>query len=123
MNLEEYIGLPFKQHGRGPEAYDCYGLVRLIYLRELGISLPDYEYGDKDQWHQLWEEANQPRWMRVREPETLDVVLLVAQRNPHIGLYLKGRKLLHVPEHGESCIDLLDSPRWRSRIEGYYRHR
>ena len=36
----DLIGLPFKARGRGPNEYDCYGLLREIYKRR-GIIVPD----------------------------------------------------------------------------------
>jgi cell wall-associated NlpC family hydrolase len=122
VNLGSYIGIPFRQHGRGPTYYDCWGFVRLIYKNELGITLPDYEYGLKDQWEALRLETGQPTWTRTNEPLPTDVVLLVAQANPHVGIYLSEHRMLHLPEHGTSCIESLDAPRWRSRVEAYYRY-
>ena len=37
-----YIGLPFQDGGRGPHAFDCWGLVRDVYARELAVALPSY---------------------------------------------------------------------------------
>lgn len=30
--LDDFIGLPYKPYGRGPDAYDCWGLVRDAYF-------------------------------------------------------------------------------------------
>lgn len=37
-----YVGLPWQDGGRTSAGVDCWGLVRLVYERELGIALPDY---------------------------------------------------------------------------------
>lgn len=39
---QPYQGLPFRDRGRAPwPGVDCWGLVRLIYARHLGVDLPD----------------------------------------------------------------------------------
>ena len=39
---DNYVGKPFVDGARGPDAYDCWGLVAAIYLEEYGITLPEY---------------------------------------------------------------------------------
>lgn len=46
----DLIGLPFKSRGRGPDEYDCFGLVMEIYRRR-GIVIPDLYYGDNAEEH------------------------------------------------------------------------
>ncbi len=36
----EYIGKPWESGASGPDAYDCWGLVRAVYRDRLGIDLP-----------------------------------------------------------------------------------
>jgi cell wall-associated NlpC family hydrolase len=40
---QDLIGTPFKFRGRGPDFYDCYGLVMEV-SRRFGVELPDYVY-------------------------------------------------------------------------------
>lgn len=39
----DYLGKPWVNGAQGPEAYDCWGLVRAVYLRRRGIALPVVE--------------------------------------------------------------------------------
>jgi len=39
---DAYIGIPKANHGHGFDGCDCRGLAKLVYARELGITLPSY---------------------------------------------------------------------------------
>jgi len=41
--VERLIGKPFKWNGRGPDAYDCWGLVETV-LREMNIPSPSKSF-------------------------------------------------------------------------------
>ena len=42
-HLDDLIGKPFKLGGRGPDAFDCWGLVREVMQRmRPGLALPDW---------------------------------------------------------------------------------
>ena len=41
MNVNQYIGLPYKEGARGPDAFDCYGIVAAVFA-ERNIALPDF---------------------------------------------------------------------------------
>ena len=40
--FNDLIGVEFTYGGRGPDAYDCWGLVKECYRRWHGVILPDY---------------------------------------------------------------------------------
>jgi cell wall-associated NlpC family hydrolase len=42
INLNDYIGKPYVLGARGPDAFDCWGLVCAIYEAQLGVTLPDW---------------------------------------------------------------------------------
>lgn len=44
-----YIGLPYRHNGRGPEAFDCWGLVRLVLQLQFGIEVPSYDWLSPEQ--------------------------------------------------------------------------
>lgn len=47
IDINPYIGVPYKPGGRGPDGWDCYGLVKYLFgLR--GIQLPDWDVDPAD---------------------------------------------------------------------------
>ena len=137
----KWIGIPFADHGRGPDAFDCYGLVHAIYREQFGIALPDYadayidahdhasvadavQAGLRDGWTEIDRVHETPRCGDL-------LVIKIAARPWHCGLMVTPERFLHCPtqpdrrtgnEMGTSCIERLDALIWRRRIEGIYRH-
>lgn len=40
MNFNKYIGIPYKEYARGPDSYDCWGLVRVVASEVFNHELP-----------------------------------------------------------------------------------
>lgn len=127
MNIEKYIGLPYKDNGRDITGIDCWGLVRLYYKQELGIELPSYV----DQYIGLTSTnikesiiSYRDNWDKVETPQLNDLILFRILGEPtHIGLYLGENKFLHIRDGYDSVIESTNSINWSKRIEGYYRYR
>lgn len=97
-----YLGKPWVSGAAGPEAYDCYGLVRAVYRDRFGLDLPAIEpgitttlacaravrdYADYSHWDAVPPDA--PR----RE---CDVLQMGSARHPHhVGLWIDGGRVLH----------------------------
>jgi probable lipoprotein NlpC len=120
--LSDLIGLPFKDGGRGPEQYDCWGLVREVYCR-YGVNLPDYPISAMDAvkiGNQMAQEK--PDWLEVYEP--LPVPCLVVIRLAcgswanHVGVYIGNGRFIHAYKTTGVVIDRIK--RWRSSIVGFY---
>lgn len=122
------IGRPFAHRGRGPEAFDCWGLVMEVYRQTFGIELPDYAAdgsrthraaaaalvdGERGAWIELSPSAERPG----------DVILLRRFGRPlHLGLVMGRRRFLHCDEPaGVTCQDY-GSMAWRNQVLGCYRH-
>ena len=120
------VGAPFVDGGRGPESFDCWGLVREVY-RRCGIDLPEYAgIGCYDVMNVTAEmERNRPFWEECQPPD-LPVPSVIALRVSapmvnHVGIYIGDGKFLHTREKAGAVIEKIDSPIWRHRIEGFYR--
>lgn len=123
MLAVDLIGRPFENGGRGPHGFDCWGLVREVYARR-GVLLDDYRIDAMD-FPAVGAEIDQQRvkWVEVAKPEPYCIVLIRfnSPSHPnHIGVCLDKNHFIHAREKAGVCIDRLDSPAWRHRIEGFY---
>jgi cell wall-associated NlpC family hydrolase len=127
---EEYVGLPFADHGRDREGLDCWGLVRLALREQLGIELPSFDVGyekstDSGDVARLVDEGRPLIGAaRVSDPRPGDIVLLMIRGLPcHVGVYVGGGCMLHARRRTAAVVEDLRSPMWSRRVEGYYRCR
>lgn len=97
-----YIGLPWENGAQGPEAYDCWGLVRAVYRLHYGIDLPVLDVDAMDVravMRRIGSETRGDRWTEVQVPGDGDVVALRQARNPsHCGVWIES------PSHGISGL-------------------
>lgn len=106
-----YIGLPFADGGRGPHAFDCWGLVRQIYADQLGVDLPSYgEISAKDlaRVARAMESGDSIDLWQPCEPEPLAVVGMRSGRGGrrvvHVGVMLDRLRMIHVEEAAATAI-------------------
>lgn len=125
----DLVGLPYEDNARGPDRFDCWGLVRYVLLRERGIVLPLHDgvetrdIGAVSQ--QMAAQAALGPFVAVSDPAAFDVVLMT--RSPtthvpgHVGIMVTSRQMLHVWRRTDSCVVRLDDYRVATRILGFYR--
>jgi murein DD-endopeptidase len=128
--VSKYVGIPWVCSSVRPPSFagcDCYGLVRLLYAEEFGISIPDPSAtaGDAGTVHEdFLRQVN--RWERLLKPEPWCAVAM--RRNPrfpdlvtHFGIYVSGvvPGVLHSPEEvtGSLLVRLSSVAR---TVEGFY---
>jgi cell wall-associated NlpC family hydrolase len=128
MRVTDLIGVPFADGGRGPDGYDCWGLVCEVFRRG-GIELQDYRECnlscyDSNGFFDIFRKE-MSRWVR-HEVADIPVPAVVAIRfnHPvfvnHVGVYVGDEKFLHTREKTGVCVERIDTPYWRHRIEGFY---
>lgn len=120
MDLSKYIGLKYAVAGRGPDGYDCWGLVRKVYKESLGIELPEYPGvscdSQQDLRNALSKEKQSGNWIQVELPETLN---LVSVKDPwgchHVGIFVKADvdRILHISKNHDSCLETITRLRTR----------
>ena len=133
MTLEEFIRkaltVPFKEHGRSYEGWDCYGLVYCAYRDVYGIELPEYsDYDSTKEYEQLHSLINQarPLWESIvnrLSSKQGDVVVFTISRVPvHVGLVINKKAALHCEEKLGTFIEPINGSVWGKRVEGIYRY-
>lgn len=124
-SITELLGKPFSNGGRGPDSYDCWGLVCEIF-RMYRAELPDYKISCKDAsriHHEI--DIQRKYWSRCETDKIPTPALVVIRFNQtvfcnHTGVYIGEGKFIHTAEKLGVHIDRIDSPAWRRKIEGFY---
>lgn len=124
-----WVGLPFEDMGRGPDRFDCWGLVRAVLQERLGASLPalDDRYGEDSDRADLAALVNSQRgpWRPLAEADVGEgdcVLFRVAGHPSHVGVVVARGWMLHSRPGTGSVLERWDGPRWRPRVCGFYRH-
>lgn len=125
---DRYVGLPWALRGRGPDAFDCWGLVREVLAQERHVALPSYleEYDPQDVAElAALAQREAPAWLEVAAAAAreFDVVLLrVAGEPSHVGVVAAGGRFLHVLPRAWAVLERLNSPKWAPRVVSFHRH-
>ena len=132
----DLIGKPFAFNGRGPDAYDCYGLMREL-LRRDGIEVPDYDSPTRQPLMDLIYKDNLNQWAVVREGtwsvegrnaaefsysvgDCLHFTIL--GMGTHVGYIVARNKFIHAWEGGYMGVVVERIDHWVNRILGVYRY-
>lgn len=129
--VKEYMGIPFRDHGRDRRGLDCFGLLRLVLGEQFGVWLPSYsevyttagERGGAEIERAIRE--NEPLWDKVPRGKERpgDVVLMrIKGFAMHVGVVVEKGKMLHILEGIDSAVEEYGNILWRKRILGIYRY-
>jgi len=124
LTYVDLLGKPFELGGRGPNAYDCYGLAAEI-RRRVGRPIPeDYTHGrDARSCHLEIARAAAVCFVELASPEPFCLVSfrIVAPFTSHIGVVLADRfRFIHIMRGCRVAVERLDSPSWHHRITGFW---
>ncbi len=118
--VQRVIGLPWRENGYGPDAYDCWGLARACQREVFGRSLPivDYPATLRAIVRTMNDHTVRDAWPEVKLPAHGDIVTMTAALHPHhVGtwLQLEGGCILHATRReGVMCSSL-----HHIRLEGF----
>jgi cell wall-associated NlpC family hydrolase len=121
-NFDDLIGLPFADGGRGPNKYDCWGLVREVY-RRFGVNLPDYPISAWDTVKIGDKMAQEKRaWLEVKKPLPIPALVVIQMTcgswANHVGVYIGENRFIHAYAKTGIVIDRIKN--WQSSIAGFY---
>ena len=135
MTLADFVGLPFRDHGRDRTGADCWGGVLMVLAELRGIELPDYGSGyretmDCDGIGASIRDGLVRDFVRVDKPQPFDLVIFNLAGKPwHVGVVVDACRFLHWPQpdargnDGSSRIARLTDRMWKNRVEGFYRYK
>ena len=86
------IGDPYRAGRSGPDAFDCSGLVRFVYKKITGKTLPHYS---KAQY-------NQAKRIKRGNAQPGDLVFFFQGGAHHVGIYIGNGKMIDAPNPGKS---------------------
>ena len=127
MDVGDYIGIPFLEHGRDRRGLDCWGLLRLIYLEQLDIVLPSYSerYESAEDGKKLRDlvlNVIGPEWETAADPEPGDAALFrIAGEPMHVGVVIGKGEMIHVMKGIDVTIERFTGWQWKHRLAGFYR--
>ena len=133
-----YVGLRFQDHGRGPDTFDCWGLVRHVLAARFDIAdLPDhgayshvkhaagvaamFQEGLAQAWHRVEDGSADPGDIVVFE-RPVKGETDIEWHPHHVGLIVAPFLMLHIEAGTDSVVEHFDRQPWSHRIEGIYRH-
>lgn len=128
---DAYMRIPFKDGGRGPDYFDCYGLVAAVMLDQKGIILPAYgEISATDLAKigvEIERDANDyEQWLQIDRVKEFDVCVMRwfgKRETGHVGIMLDENRVLHTENHTGPMIVPITHFSIKSRIKYFRRHR
>ena len=113
----DLIGVPFEYGGRGPEEYDCYGLLMEMHKR-IGIDITDYGSSSQGAEIVAMMMGKVHEWREI-EPKPGCTILIKLPMSMHVGFMLPYKKFIHTSRStGGVTIEYLRN--WERRVLGYY---
>ena len=122
IEYQDLIGKPFKDGGRGPIFFDCWGLVKEAFKRA-GYNVPEYlisAYQPELIQAQIF--SDQVTWKKLDKPEKNCLVLMRIGKDAlvnHCGFYLDNDKILHTREKTGVIVQDSTTPTMKAIIIGY----
>ena len=123
----DLVGKPFVLRARGPEAYDCFGLVMEIFTRQ-GIAMNDHTYGEslRSQMEAFQNGQKHSQWIKLDAPEPGCALMFAYVNLPgHAGVMIDGSRFIHATATFNQVVisRITDGiPTYASKLLGAYRY-
>lgn len=120
----QYMGVPYVEFGRDTSGWDCWGLVKFIMDKHLGIQLPNL---DRARAQRVTQESAAQFWHEVEVPQAFDVLCMYGPTKSgllllHVGLMVAENKVLHCERTCGTVCMRLNNPLIKNRIGKFIRH-
>lgn len=124
---EEYIGKPWANGATGPEAYDCFGVVKAVYRDRLRVEVQTVDVNALKTLEvaRAMRDYDYSAWEQVVAPEQeFDVIEMSLNRKPHhVGVFVDGGVLTSVEGSGVIFQTLSSLKRHGWNITNTYRRK
>jgi cell wall-associated NlpC family hydrolase len=121
VDVSRLIGAPFVTGGRGPDSFDCYGLVMHLLREHHGIAIPDFKSSADQTVIMAKFAAGVQAWREVPPMAGAVALFRIGRHISHCGYLLDSTQMVHTWEQsGGVVIERLDP--WRRRIAGFYQY-
>jgi hypothetical protein len=122
--LLDLLNKQFEYGARGPNTFDCYGLLMEVYRRR-GIILEDLISPDNKGLINAVVEEKKIDWIQIDKPEPFCAVTFKVKGlySTHIGVILPDlNSFIHCIEKKQVAIEKLNHLLWKNRISGFYKY-
>lgn len=121
VNVSSLIGLPFEYGGRGPDKFDCFGLLMHILKENHGQDIPDFRSTSDRAVIQSSFATGLPMWEKTEQGANTPVLFRVGKYVSHCGYMIDSMRMVHTWEKsGGVVIERVDV--WKQRIVGFYKY-
>lgn len=130
FRYEDLVGKPYTEGGRGPEGYDCWGIV-MECLRRQAIRVPD-PFARQDQLRVKLDQraADATDWIaslfgdwRRTEEQVIGSVLAFRDQDGdavHVGVLVEPKRFVHACKRTGVALVRLERPPWPEHLLGMY---
>jgi hypothetical protein len=123
MNYADLIGIPFEYGGRGPEKYDCWGLLKVLMWENHQIDIPDYKSSRHLALVERVMDANMHLWRPCAERPGSTLLLRVLNYKAHVGYQIDPYRFIHTwEESGGVIIEPLHDWKRAKKVIGSYEY-
>jgi cell wall-associated NlpC family hydrolase len=102
------MGKPYKNGGRGPDSFDCSGLVYFAY-KKTGVVLPATAEEQGRSGVGIAREAVLPG----------DLVIFKIKREYHVGIMVNDKEFIHASKSRGVAVDELSMQYWTKNLQGF----
>ena len=101
-------GKPYRSGAKGPDAFDCSGLVYYVF-KQHQVSLPPPAEAQGRAGYEINRDGARPG----------DLVLFKIGSEFHVGIMISGGEFVHASSSRGVAIDSVDAGYWHKRLVGY----
>lgn len=127
--LVKYVNCGYETKARGPETFDCYGLIIAIYKDIFNIELPDFENKYNSPMDKtvpiLFIETARDYWKKidVNSASFGDVFIFNIFGKPrHCGMFVQKNKMIHIMDKSYVTLENPNNLQWIRRSQGVFKY-